>query len=68
MEDIMKLYLRRDPMAAAISITPRYLSMLTARGAVPCVRLGKRCVLYRVSDVERALNKFRHNAVAEIRL
>lgn len=43
------LALRPAQAARAIGVSPRQLWSLTARGEIPVVRVGRRCVLIRVS-------------------
>ena len=42
------LALRRDQAAQSLGISPRALEELAHRGEVPCVRLGRRLVVYPV--------------------
>lgn len=43
----------RLPAAArAIGVSARTLQALTARGEIPAVRVGRRCTLYRVADLQ----------------
>ncbi len=56
-------YLRPASAASYLDISTRHLRALTKRGAVPVIRLGKRCALYARSDLDKAMLKFRVSAV-----
>jgi predicted DNA-binding transcriptional regulator AlpA len=43
--------LRTRDAARSLAISERLLWSLTARGEIPCVRISKRCVRYRVDDL-----------------
>ena len=52
-------YLRPPPAARYCGISVRHLANLTAQRVVPSILLGKRCRLYRISDLDAALARFR---------
>jgi predicted DNA-binding transcriptional regulator AlpA len=43
--------LRARDAARSLAMSERLLWSLTARGEVPCVRISRRCVRYRVDDL-----------------
>jgi predicted DNA-binding transcriptional regulator AlpA len=43
--------LRNRDAARSLAISERLLWSLTARGEIPCVRISRRCVRYRVEDL-----------------
>lgn len=47
-----QILLRALDASTALGISPRLLWSLTASGALPCVRISRRCVRYRVADLE----------------
>ena len=50
----------RPPQAAEfLCISRRYLHSLTKNRVLPSIRLGRRCVLYKLADLEKAADKFR---------
>lgn len=52
-------YLRPPPAARYCGISLRHLANLTAQRVVPSILLGKRCRLYKISDLDAALSRFR---------
>lgn len=44
--------LDRREAAQLLSVCLRTLHTLTSSGQLPCVRLGKRCLRYRLTDIE----------------
>jgi hypothetical protein len=51
--------LKKGEVAKWLSIQPRGVESLTARGILPAIRIGAKCVRYNKSDIEQRLNKFR---------
>jgi excisionase family DNA binding protein len=57
-------YLRRAEAAKLLCVSARTLTNLQKRGAIPYHKLS-RLVLFRRTDIEQALDRFRHAAVGE---
>ena len=55
-------YLRRQEAARYLSISPRTLSEWQQRRIIPYIKAGRRCVLYKRSDLDEAMGKFRVRA------
>jgi predicted DNA-binding transcriptional regulator AlpA len=49
------IFLRREGMAKALSISARSLDDLTKSKLIPCVKLGSKVVLYDPKEVEAAI-------------
>ncbi len=58
-------YLRRAAAAKYCGISPRFLGDLQRRHVLPYIRIGKRCVLFRREDLDRALDRYRVAAIGE---
>lgn len=58
-EAVERGFLNPGQAARFLSISRRYLGHLTAIGAIPCYRLGKRCVRYSIADLNAAMASFR---------
>lgn len=46
---------KTQDIAKALSVTTRYVGILTAEGRIPSHKFGRRCIRYRLSDVLKAL-------------
>lgn len=62
---ITPAYMRPAEAAKYTSVAERTLRMWMRRGAIPYHKMGKRCVLFRVADLDKALGKFKVNAVSD---
>ena len=60
-------YLRRAEAARYLGISLRTLSDWQRRRIVPVVKVGKRCVLFNRTDLDRALGRLTIHAVGELR-
>ncbi len=58
-------YLRPREAARYIPVSERTLRDWTARGIIPHYKVSHKVVLFRVSDLDRAMTRFRVNAVGE---
>lgn len=58
-------YLRRNEAAQYLGVAPRTLSDWQRRRMVPFIRAGRKCVLFRVTDLDAAMGRFRVAAVGE---
>jgi predicted DNA-binding transcriptional regulator AlpA len=47
----------REALARWCGLAPRTISRLMAEGKLPHRRLSKRCVIFRIADVDRALSQ-----------
>ncbi len=57
----MKLHpnlLTKDQLGKKLGLTRRGVECLVAKRKIPVIRVSKRCVRFRVSDVMRALSRF----------
>ena len=52
-------YLKTAMAAKRIGVSPRYLRKLVADGRVPVHKLGPRCFVFRVGDLELFMNENR---------
>ena len=52
-------FLNPPRAAKYLAISRRYLGHLTAIGALPCYRLGSRCVRYKIDDLDVAMDSFK---------
>ena len=50
-------YLRREAAARYLDVSPRTLSDWQARRVVPYVRAGRRCILFKRSDLDAAMDR-----------
>ena len=62
-QPVAPLALRQRQAAAALGLSVSTLSELTARGEVPCIRLGRRTVLYPVEMLAEWLRRKQADAV-----
>lgn len=58
-------YMRKAEAAAFLGVTVRHVSNLMHRRAIPYYKLGRRLVLFRQADLERAIGRFRVEAVGD---
>lgn len=58
-------YLRRAEAARYLGISLRTLSVWQRRRIIPVVKVGKRCVLFRREDLDRAMERFTVHEVGE---
>ena len=63
--DIAPGYLRRAAAARYLGIAPRTLTDWQNKRIVPVHHLGRRCVLFRVADLDAAMKRFRVGAIGE---
>jgi hypothetical protein len=59
-------YFRRAGAARYCGISLRSLGEFQRRRMLPYVRLGRRCILFKREDLDRALERFRVAAIGEI--
>jgi len=59
-------YFRRAGAARYCGISLRTLGEFQRRRILPYVRLGRRCVLFKREDLDRALERFRVAAIGEL--
>lgn len=52
-------YLRARGAARYAAHSERGLRLLVKRGRLPCYKLGARCVLYRIADLDAYIARFR---------
>ena len=52
-------YLRRWEAAKYLQVSPRTLARWIARGHIPYVRIGSRIMLFRKSDLDRTMERFK---------
>lgn len=60
-------YLRREAAAKYLSVAPRTISLWQANGVIPYVRAGRRCVLFKRSDLDAAMDRLTIRAVGSRR-
>ena len=60
-------FIRPDQAAEYLSISRRHLCDLTRRGIVPACRVGRRCTVYAVADLDSAMMKLRTPEVGSCR-
>ncbi len=58
-------YIRPPDAATFLGISERHLRTLQRKGALPAYRLGRKCTVYRVEDLHKAMSRFRVKAVGE---
>lgn len=56
-------YLRPDGVCRYARISRRTLSDWQARRIIPFIKVSSKCVLFRKSDIDRALSRFEVSAV-----
>ncbi len=59
-------YLRRASAARYCGISLRTLGEFQRRRILPYVRLGRRCILFKREDLDRALERFRVASIGEM--
>ena len=52
-------YLRRGEAARYLQASPRTLARWIARGHIPYIRIGPRLMLFRRSDLDRTMERFK---------
>jgi excisionase family DNA binding protein len=62
---IAPAYLPPPDASGYLGISPRFLADLTRRRVIPSVKLGRRCVRYRLADLDAAMDRFRRQAIGE---
>ncbi len=50
-------YLTKHQVAAKLQVTPRFIELLVGRGKLPHIKIGRKIVRFRWSDVESALTQ-----------
>ena len=58
-------YMRRNEAAQYLGVAPRTLSDWQRRRMIPFIRAGRKCVLFRADDLDKALGRYRVAAVGE---
>jgi hypothetical protein len=58
-------YLRKSEAARYLGIAERTLSAWMTRRLVPYVKVSHRVVMFRIADLDRAMERFRVKAVGE---
>lgn len=56
-------YLRRDDAARYLGVSPRTLSEWQARRLIPYVKAGRKCVMFKRADLDKAMSKLTVKAV-----
>ena len=56
-------YMRREQAAVFLGVSTRTISEWQRRRLIPHVKMGRKCVLFKRADLERAIDKFTVNAV-----
>jgi excisionase family DNA binding protein len=56
-------YLRRPDAAAYLNVSERTISDWQRKRIIPHVKAGKKCVLFKRSDLDAAMNRFTVQAV-----
>ncbi|PTX95081.1 hypothetical protein DB345_12350 [Spartobacteria bacterium LR76] len=54
-------------VAARMNVSVRHVNTLKAQGLIPFIKLSSKCVRYRWSDVEKALEELTYNPNASHR-
>ena len=67
MQMIESAYLRPTEAARYLSVSTRTLREWTAKGVLSCHKLSHRCVLFSVKDLEKAMARYRVNAVEVVK-
>jgi excisionase family DNA binding protein len=58
-------YLRPSDAAIYLGVSNRFLADLVSRRMIPSISLGRKCRLFAKSDLDKALMRFRQEAVGE---
>jgi excisionase family DNA binding protein len=58
-------FLRPDQAAQLLSVSKRTLSAWQKARIVPFVKIGRKCVLFRRSDLDKAMTRFSVRALGE---
>jgi excisionase family DNA binding protein len=58
-------YLRRAGAAKYLGVSLRTIGDMQARRQIPFSRLSARCILFRVTDLDEAVRRFRVNCIGE---
>lgn len=58
-------FLRRGDAAAYLGVSPRTISDWQKKRVIPFVKMSRKCVLFRRSDLIRAVERFTVKAVAQ---
>ncbi len=53
-----KQYMTRPEAAKYLGVAPRTISEWQSRGVIPFLKLGRKCVRFRTSDLDRAMDRF----------
>lgn len=53
------VYLRRWEVAKYLQVSPRTLARWIVRGHIPYIRIGSRLMLFRRSDLDRTMERFK---------
>lgn len=56
-------YLRRREAARYLGVSPRTISDWQAQRRIPHIKVGRRCVLFRVVDLDKAMAKLTVDAI-----
>ncbi len=56
-------FIRRDEAAKYCGVSRRTISEWQARRVIPFIRMGRKCVLFKRADLDKALGKFEVRAV-----
>ena len=56
-------YMRREDAAKFLQVSQRTISDWQRRRLIPHVKLGRKCVLFKRSDLERAMSRYTVQAV-----
>ena len=56
---IESVYLRRGEAAKYLQVAPRTLATWIARGHIPYIQVGSRLMLFRKSDLDRTMERFK---------
>ena len=64
-EPVRPAFLRPKVAAQYVGLSRRHLHNLTTRGLFPVHRLGKRCLVYAIADLEAGMARLRRGAIGE---
>ena len=56
-------FMRRDDAAAYLSVSPRTVSEWQRKRIIPHVKAGRKCILFRRADLDRAMERLTIQAI-----
>jgi excisionase family DNA binding protein len=63
--EIVPAYLRTSEAARYLSVSARTIRDWQSRRMIPFMRMGRKVILFKRSDLDRALDRFRVDAIGE---